>query len=92
MITMVRGMLTCRWAARRIQHYLDADPAAHLDAVEVARLEAHLAACARCGGRADQYRALAAALRSWSDRNTPDPRLVARMHDAAERIVAQGSA
>jgi anti-sigma factor RsiW len=88
MIAMLRGMLTCRWAARRIQRYLDSDPAAPLDPAEVTRLEAHLAVCARCGGRAAEYRALRAALRSWSQR-TPDPQLVARLHDEAERIIAQ---
>ena len=41
MIKAVRTMLTCHWSARRIQRYLDADPAAQLDADEIRRLEAH---------------------------------------------------
>jgi anti-sigma factor RsiW len=89
MIMSLRSMLTCRWAARRIQRYLDDDPAARLDRLELARLEAHLAVCARCSGRAEQYRALQLALRSWADQQAPDPGLVARLHDAAERVITQ---
>jgi len=91
MITTLRSMLTCRWAARRIQRYLDSDPAAPLPAAEVDRLEAHLAVCARCSGRAEEYRALGRALREWSDRHAPDPQLLARVRDTAERLVAQES-
>ncbi|MGI8867365.1 MAG: anti-sigma factor family protein [Mycobacteriales bacterium] len=87
MITTLRSMLTCRWAARRIQRYLDSDPAAPLEPAELDRLEAHLADCARCSGRAEEYQALARALRQWSDRHAPDPRLVARVRDEAERLV-----
>ena len=89
MITTIHGMLTCRWAARRIQRYLDSDPAAPLDPAELSRLEAHLAACARCSGRAEQYRALSRALAQWSDQHRPDPQLVARAHERAERLIAE---
>ena len=92
MIAAIRTMLTCRWAARRIQRYLDADPVALLAPAEVARLEAHLAECARCTGRVREYRALAAALHDWADRHAPDPRTVDRVRDAAERIIATDSA
>lgn len=89
MITMLRGMITCRWAARRIQRYLDSDPAAPLTAAEVARLEAHLAVCARCSGRTEEYRALGRALREWSARNAPDAELIGRARETARRLVAQ---
>lgn len=89
MISMVRSMVTCRWAARRIQRYLDSDPAAPLDVAELRRLEAHLAVCARCGPRVEEYRALRSALVQWSERRGPDPQLVARVHDVAERLIAQ---
>jgi hypothetical protein len=88
MITAIRSMLTCHWAARRIQRYLDADPAAPLRPEEVRRLEAHLAVCARCSGLAEEYRGLRRALAQWSVRRMPDPALVARMHQAAEQILA----
>jgi hypothetical protein len=88
MISTIRTMLTCRWAARRIQRYLDADPAAPLRAEEVQRLEAHLAVCERCTGRVEEYRGLRRALAQWSVRRMPDPSRVARMHQAAERILA----
>ena len=86
MMTTVRRMVTCRWAARRIQRYLDADPAAPLGPAEVTRLEAHMADCARCTGRAAEYRELGRALRSWSDAHGPDPARFARLHAAAQRI------
>lgn len=86
MMTMVRRMVTCRWAARRIQRYLDADPAALLEPAEIARLEAHMADCARCTGRATEYRVLAKSLRSWSDSHPPDAGIVARLHETAQRI------
>lgn len=89
MINTVRSMLTCRWAARRIQRYLDSDPAAALPAAEVDRLEAHLAECARCSGRAEEYRALGQALREWSNLHAPDPHRVTRLYETAERIASQ---
>jgi anti-sigma factor RsiW len=89
MITTMRSMLTCHWAARRIQRYLDADPAALLDPAEVARLEAHLAVCARCSRRAEEYARLSRALAAWSRKRAPEPRLLARVHEAAERIMAE---
>lgn len=90
MITSLRSMLTCRWAARRIQRYLDSDPSALLDAAEVHRLAEHLAACARCSGRVEQYRALSQALHERSVRHRPDPELVTRMYEHAERLLTQG--
>lgn len=90
MMMSLRSMLTCRWAARRIQRYLDSDPSALLDAGEVQRLEEHLAACARCSGRIERYRALSQALHEWSARHRPDPELVARVHEQAERLITQG--
>ncbi|HEV7209991.1 MAG TPA: zf-HC2 domain-containing protein [Mycobacteriales bacterium] len=83
------SMVTCRWAARRIQRYLDADPAAWLEPDEVSRLQAHLAECARCTGRVEEYRALGRALRAWSDQRGPDPLMVARLRATAEQIITQ---
>lgn len=85
----LRTMLTCRWSARRIQRYLDADPAAPLEPAEVRRLEAHLATCEKCSGRAAEYRGLSGALARWAQRTMPDPAAVSRLHAVAERLVAQ---
>ncbi len=64
-------MITCRWSARRIQRYLDADPTAHLSPDEVARIEAHLAICEKCTQVAAEHRALHVALsRLWGDDGT----------------------
>ena len=91
MISAIRSMLTCHWAARRIQRYLDADPAAPLRPDEIRRLEAHLAMCERCSGLSEEYRGLSRALAEWSARRMPDPALVARMHRAVEQILADES-
>ena len=90
MMTNLRTMLTCRWAARRVQRYLDSDPSASLDAAEAYRLQAHLAECARCTRRVEEYRALGQALRDWSAQRAPDPARVARLHEQAERLITQG--
>lgn len=58
MIRTIRQMITCHWSARRIQRYLDGDPAAPLTDDEQARLEEHLAICARCHEVARQHRLL----------------------------------
>lgn len=88
-MTSLRTMLTCRWAARRIQRYLAADPAVALDPAELTRLQAHLAECARCTGKVEEYEALQLALHAWAAPYQPDPALSARVHDAAERIIQE---
>ncbi len=79
MIGTLRQMLTCHWTARRIQRYLDADPAAPLTPGEVARLEEHLATCEKCTQVAAEHRALHRALSLWSGGMPVDPRSVDRM-------------
>lgn len=90
MMRNLRTMMTCRWAARRVQRYLDRDPAALLGADETQRLEAHLAECARCSGRVEQYRTLGQALRHYSTEHAPDPAAVARLQEHAQQLIAQG--
>jgi anti-sigma factor RsiW len=87
-MSMLSTMWTCHWAGRRIQRYLDADPAAPLTTREVRRLENHLATCARCSAAANDYRGIRRALASWSQRRTPDPVVVARVRDTAQELIA----
>lgn len=90
MIHALRQMVTCRWSARRIGRYLDADPSAPLTRAEVRRLEEHLAECERCGRATEEHRALRRALSRWSEHHhRPDAGSVARMHDALDRIVRE---
>lgn len=89
MMMNLRAIATCRCAARQVQRYLDGDLAAPLDAAETQRLEAHLAECARCTGRVEQYRALGHALQDCSAQHAPDPARVARLHEQVERLIAQ---
>lgn len=83
------SMWTCHWARRRLQRYLDADPAAPLTADEAHRLETHLATCDRCTALAEEYRGLRRAMLSWSARRSPDPAAVARLRLAAEQLIGQ---
>jgi len=72
-------MLTCLWSMRRIQRYLDADPAARLTPGEISRLEEHLATCEKCTQVAAEHRALHRALSLWSGGSVVDPRSVDRV-------------
>jgi hypothetical protein len=76
---IMRQILTCHWAGRRIERYLDADPSAPLTAEEVARLEAHLATCERCARLAAQHRVLHRALSLWPGPAYVDPAAVIRV-------------
>lgn len=89
MTTSLRQMLTCHWSARRIQRYLDADPAALLSPAEVQRLEQHLAVCEKCTAAAQEYRGLGRVLARWSQQRLPDPAVTAPVHLAAERLMAE---
>ncbi|MGI9093158.1 MAG: zf-HC2 domain-containing protein [Mycobacteriales bacterium] len=82
-------MWTCHWAGRRIQRYLDADPAAPLTAQEAHRLHRHLATCAKCASAAEDFRGLRRALATWSQHRTPDPQLAARVRDTARQLIAE---
>lgn len=82
-------MLTCHWSARRIQRYLDVDPAAPLQAREVERLEAHLATCEKCAAAAEEYRGVRRALARWSQQRMLDPAVTARVSRAVERLMAE---
>ncbi len=87
MIRAIRMMVTCHWSARRIQRYLDSDPAALLDPSEIQRLEAHLAECDKCKAAAAEYRQIDSALSRWAARRMPDPQSVTHMHEVVYRLV-----
>lgn len=80
MIRTARRMLSCHFTARRLNRYLDADPAAPLTETEIRRLETHLAECERCAGAVADFRALRGALRGLAQRLEPQPDAVARIH------------
>lgn len=90
MIGTLQQMATCHWSARRVQRYLDADPAAPLTPGEVSRLEAHLDTCERCTELVRQHRALHRALSLLSGRRRVDPAAVTRMRRVVDDL-ADGS-
>lgn len=79
MIRTARRLLSCHFTARRLNRYLDADPAAPLTRAEVQRLEAHLAECERCTGAVADLRAVRGALKGLAQRVGPKPEAVARI-------------
>ncbi|MGI9155301.1 MAG: zf-HC2 domain-containing protein [Marmoricola sp.] len=85
----VRQMLTCHWSARRIQRYLDSDPAAPLTPGEVVLLEAHVATCEKCSAVLNENRALSRALGLWSGRRGVDPAAVDRLRGFLEDLTTQ---
>ncbi len=84
----VRQMITCHWTARRLQRYLDADPAAPLTPAEAARLEEHVAICEKCQEVMGQHRLLRRALSSWAARQPLDPTGVERLRSVLDDLVA----
>lgn len=83
-------MLTCRWAAHRIQWYVDADPSSPLTPAQTRRLGKHLATCQSCAAIASDHRALRGALARWAQRPIPEPHAVIRLEHAAGRLRDQG--
>lgn len=84
---VLRQMVTCHWTARRIQRYLDADPAAPLTPGEVTRLEAHVATCERCSEVMRQHRLLHRALSLWPGRRPVDAGSVDRMRTVLDDLI-----
>lgn len=84
---MLRQMVTCHWTARRIQRYLDADPAAPLTPGEVTRLEEHVAMCDRCSEVMRQHRLLHRALSLLPGRRPVDPGSVDRMRGVLDDLI-----
>jgi anti-sigma factor RsiW len=80
-------MLSCHFTARRLQRYLDADPAAPLTAAEIHRLEAHVAECVRCAGALEDFRLLRGALRGLALHVGPQPDAVDRMRQLVDDLV-----
>ncbi len=83
---MLATMWTCRWAARRIQRYLDADPAAALTPKEIGRLRHHLAACEKCSTAVEDYQGIRRVLATWGTRSAPDAARVARVRSFARAL------
>ncbi len=86
MTSMLATMLTCRWAARRIQRYLDADPAAALTPEEINRLRTHLAACQKCATAVAYNHGIRRVLATWGTRSAPDAARIARVRSFARTL------
>jgi anti-sigma factor RsiW len=82
-------MLSCHFTAKRLQRYLDADPAAPLDPAEIRRLETHLAECDRCSSAASEFRSMRWAMLRLSRLVGPDPAAVQRLHLAVDELLEE---
>ena len=91
MISATRKMLTCHWSARRIQRYLDADPAAPRPPEQVHRLESHLKTCEKCAATAEDCRRLRRALLLFCQRHALDPAVLIRARARAEHLLSQNA-
>ena len=85
----VSQMIRCRWSARRIQRYLDADPSAPLTPGEVATLEEHLAECERCSAVVAQHRGLRRALVNLAGRPDVDPDSIERVRTFLDTLTEE---
>lgn len=83
----LRQLVSCHWTARRMQRYLDADPAMPLTPGEITRLEEHVATCQKCREVMRQHRLLHRALSVWSGRRPVDPTSVERMRTVLDDLI-----
>lgn len=86
-MTVVPRMMTCRWAARRLQRYLDQDPSGLLPDADLRRLEAHLATCEKCQGLASEYRSVSGMLARLSLTCEPDVATIERVQQRLELVL-----
>ena len=85
MMNMVSAM-RCRWTGRRLQRYIDMDPAAELSEGEIARVRAHLAECERCTSSVADYTKMKSALHWLGDLKTPDEGSLSRLRSKIDQI------
>ena len=82
-----RQMLACHRNRRRLQRFLDRDPAAPLTPAEMLEVEHHLGQCERCTGLAEEYRALRRSLQSWGSLLGPDDDALRRVRVSLDRAL-----
>lgn len=81
--------VTCRWTARQLQRYLDADPSAKLDQQRITLVERHLATCARCTTLTAEYQHLLLLLHELGSAHAPEEHLVRQLQDHLHVVLAQ---
>ena len=71
--------LRCKWTSRRLQQYIDMDPAAELSEREITRVRAHLTECEKCSSSVADYKKISKTLRWFGDNNAPDETMLNRL-------------
>jgi anti-sigma factor RsiW len=78
MMNLVFAM-RCKWTARRLQQYIDMDPAAELSEKEITRVRGHLTECEKCSTSVADYKKISKTLRWFGDNNAPDETMLNRL-------------
>jgi anti-sigma factor RsiW len=78
--------LHCKWTARRLQQYIDMDPAAKLSEGEITRVRAHLAECEKCSTSVADYKKISKTLRWIGESNVPDQTTLNRLKLKLDQI------
>jgi anti-sigma factor RsiW len=79
-LTLLRKFLACRLTRRRIDRYLDSDPARDLTPATRRAVARHLDTCSSCVQLESQHRGLISALRLLGSGMGPDPAAVVRLN------------
>jgi anti-sigma factor RsiW len=85
MMNLVFAM-RCKWTARRLQQYIDMDPAAELSEGEITRVRAHLAECEKCSTSVTDYTKINKTLRWMGESNVPDEMTLNRLKSKLDQI------
>jgi hypothetical protein len=85
MMNMVLAM-RCKWTGRRLQRYIDMDPAAKLTEGEIARVRAHLAECEKCSTSVSDFKKIGSALRWLGESKAPDDSSLDRLKTRLDQI------
>ncbi len=71
--------LRCKWTTRRLQQYIDMDPAAKLSEGEITRVRAHIAECEKCSTSVADYKKISKTLRWLGESSVPDEATLNRL-------------
>jgi anti-sigma factor RsiW len=78
--------MRCKWTNRRLQRYIDMDPAAKLSEDEITRVRAHIAECERCTSSVEDYTKMKSALHWLGDLKAPDEDSLSRLRSKIDQI------
>jgi anti-sigma factor RsiW len=78
--------MRCTWTGRRLQRYIDMDPAATLSDGEITRVRAHLANCEKCSTSVADFKKIGSAMRWLGESKAPDDSSLDRLRSRLDQI------